>query len=120
MKPAPPLTRIVGKAILPVGDLTEAMAFYEGLGFEVETYDSGYAWVRHGGGEILHLQVAPGLRPDANHASCYLHVQDADAWHAAWREFGVTVGQLTDRPWGMREFSLTDPSGNLIRIGHNL
>ena len=25
-----------------------------------------------------------------------------------------------DQPWGMREFALVDPSGNLVRIGHDL
>ena len=25
-----------------------------------------------------------------------------------------------DKPWGMREFALVDPSGNLIRVGHDL
>jgi hypothetical protein len=25
-----------------------------------------------------------------------------------------------DQPWGMREFTLVDPSGNLVRVGHDL
>ena len=25
-----------------------------------------------------------------------------------------------DEPWGMREFTVVDPSGNLLRIGHDL
>jgi hypothetical protein len=25
-----------------------------------------------------------------------------------------------DEPWGMREFAVRDPAGNLIRIGHEL
>ena len=24
-----------------------------------------------------------------------------------------------NEPWGMREFTLVDPSGNLLRIGHD-
>jgi hypothetical protein len=28
--------------------------------------------------------------------------------------------QAEDQPWGMREFTLVDPSGNLVRIGHDL
>jgi hypothetical protein len=27
---------------------------------------------------------------------------------------------IRDTPWGMREFSVVDPSGNLIRIGTRL
>jgi uncharacterized glyoxalase superfamily protein PhnB len=29
----------------------------------------------------------------------------------------VPVTPLVDQPWGMREFALTDPSGNRLRIG---
>ena len=25
-----------------------------------------------------------------------------------------------DQPWGLREFTLVDPSGNLVRVGHDL
>jgi hypothetical protein len=27
------------------------------------------------------------------------------------------VTAIADQPWGMREFTLTDPSGNAVRIG---
>jgi hypothetical protein len=30
---------------------------------------------------------------------------------------GLQVTPIDDMPWGMREFTLTDPSGNNIRIG---
>jgi uncharacterized glyoxalase superfamily protein PhnB len=53
-------------------------------------------------------------------------VEDADAWHRHCREsriaedFGVALGEPEDRPWRMRDFTLTDPSGVLWRIAHNL
>jgi hypothetical protein len=25
---------------------------------------------------------------------------------------------VADMPWGMREYTLTDPSGNHVRVGH--
>jgi uncharacterized glyoxalase superfamily protein PhnB len=112
--------RVVPKAILPVAAMKPAAAFYRQLGFNVEGHDDGYAWVGHRGDEILHLRQVPGLDRTQNAASCYLHVRDADEWHATWTAAGVTVGPITDQPWGMREFALTDPSGNLIRVGHNI
>ncbi|MEM8923310.1 MAG: VOC family protein [Actinomycetota bacterium] len=121
-----PGTWIVTKIIFPVADMGVAVDFYRRLGFEVEQYDSGYAWVRHRGEELLHLALAPALNPEDNAAAGYLHVQDVADWHAAWSatdadaEVGVVVGPLLDQPWGMREFSLRDPSGNLLRIGQNL
>jgi hypothetical protein len=30
------------------------------------------------------------------------------------------VSGIEDKPWGMREFALVDPNGNLIRVGHDL
>ena len=56
---------------------------------------------------------------------CYLFVDDADALHAEWRAIGVepdrTTGSRLVPPsttaYGMREFALVDPSGNLLRVG---
>jgi predicted enzyme related to lactoylglutathione lyase len=114
-----PRTRIVAKTILPVVDMDDAMAFYERLGFEVRRYDAGYAWMVHVGSEVLHLAIALELQPRANEAAVYFHVQDADAWHAAWSDVGIDLTPIQDEPWGMREFSLTDPSGNRLRVGQN-
>lgn len=114
-----PAERVVTKIIFPVADMAAAVAFYRRLGFEVEAYDDSYAWVRHRGEEILHLALVEGLDAEANAAAGYLHVQDADAWHAALSAV-VRVGEIADRAWGMREFALTDPAGNLLRVGRNL
>lgn len=100
--------------------MSVAVAFYRGLGFEVEAFDDTYAWVRHNGDEILHLRLAPQLDPAANESAGYFHVEDADSWHVAWTEGDVDLSDIEDHPWGMREFSFSDPSGNLIRVGHNL
>lgn len=109
------------KPILPVADMAEAIGFYRALGFEVTVYDGGYAWVRHCGWELFHLAaVDPNVR--GSDAALYLHVADADAWRAALvaTGAGVSIGTVADMPWGMREFSFADPSGNVVRIGRNL
>ena len=109
--------RVVAKIVFPVADLPAAIAFYEAIGLEVEAYDDGYAWVRHHGEEILHLARVDGLDVGANRAAGYWHVQDVDAWHERCR--AVEPGPVVDQPWGMREFSLLDPSGNHLRVGRN-
>lgn len=110
------------KPILPVNDMDAAIGFYRNLGFEVTSYDDGYAWVRNCGWELWHLRLVAGLDPAANSASAYLHVADVDAWHAAivTSADGHVATDVSDTPWGMREFSFTDPSGNLVRIGQNI
>ena len=117
---ANPGTSIVTKTIFAVNDMGAAIAFYKTLGFQVESFDAGYAWVRHRGAELLHLAFADDLETGANRAAVYFHVQDAASWHQSWVAAGVSVSAIGDYPWQMREFSVRDPSGNLIRIGQNL
>lgn len=118
----PPITRQPSvKPILPTVDLLEAAAFYRALGFGVVPYDEGYSWVDHCGWELFHLRVAPGLEPGASLTAVYIHVDDAAGWRAALAATGeAEIGPVADMPWGMREFSFVDPSGNVIRIGQNL
>ncbi len=49
----------------------------------------------------------------------YLRVKDVEAMFEKLNIPGVIHpnGQLETKPWGMREFAITDPDGNLIRIG---
>lgn len=115
-----PRSPIVPKPILPVDDMTAAMAFFRRLGFDVESFDDGYALVRHRDDEIVHLRAVPDLDPVANEASVYWHVRNADEWHRAFGAADVEPGPIADMPWGMREFTLTDPSGNVIRVGSNV
>lgn len=109
--------RIVAKIVFPVADMAAAADFYASLGLRVDRYDDGYAWVLDGDDEVAHLALVDGLDPDTNHAAGYWHVQNADAWHE--RFSAGTPGPLLDQPWGMREFTLVDPSGNTLRVGQN-
>ena len=106
--------------VLPVDDMAIAVAFYERLGFEVRQYDHQYAWVTHGNWEWLHLRLVDDVTN--NQAAAYLHVEDADAWYAAMTagDDHVEIEPPADMPWGLREFAITDPSGNTVRVGHFL
>ena len=112
-----PNDRIVAKIIFPTIDMAASIEFYRSLGLEVVSYDDGYAWVRHDGEEVLHLARVDAFDVEANRAAGYWHVQDADRWHE--RLSAGAPSPLVDQPWGMREFSLHDPSGNLLRVGQN-
>jgi uncharacterized glyoxalase superfamily protein PhnB len=109
---------------MPVVDLPEAVAFYERAGFGVRIYtdDSGdggdgFAFVDYDGQSVFDLDAALDMNPTANRAGCYLVTRDADAWHGRLQLAGLPVSAIAEQPWGMREFELTDPSGNHIRIG---
>lgn len=112
---------------LPVADIAEATAFYERAGFGVRLYvdetgepGEGFAFVDYDGQSVFDLDAAPDLQPDANRAGCYLITGDTDAWHARMAAAGLPVTPIADQPWGMREFTLTDPSGNSVRIGRGV
>ena len=118
---------VMSTPTLPVVDIAEAVSFYERAGFGVRIYrdengDSGdgFAFVDFEGQSVFDLDGAPDLDSSANHAGCYLITGDADAWHARMAQAGLPVTALADQPWGMREFTLADPSGNRVRIGRSI
>ena len=112
--------KIVAKTILPVTELKTACDFYRTVGFDVDEFGPGYAIVLHQGEELLHLARVAQFDASHNAAAIYLHVKSADEWHSRWKALGIEVSPIVDEDHGMREFKLKDPSGNLIRVGHNL
>jgi uncharacterized glyoxalase superfamily protein PhnB len=105
---------------LPVSDMDEANRFYEAAGFDIERYDDGFAFVRFGDQSVFDLDLAAGMDSATNRAGCYIITADADAWHHRFSSAGLRVTPIEDMPWGMHEFTLTDPSGNNVRVGRNV
>lgn len=109
--------------VFPVADVAAAIAHYERLGFDVESYDGGayYAFARRGSVE-LHLALVESVDPTTSNVAIYLRVDDARALYAEWRDAGATAehGRLhapTDTDYGQCEGAHVDPWGNLIRFG---
>jgi catechol 2,3-dioxygenase-like lactoylglutathione lyase family enzyme len=129
--------------VLPVHDLDRAMRFYERLGFASRRYDPGYGFAELAGLR-LHLRASPELDLYSSYSEIYLDTADVDALHAGWADVGLqrVVGYITpelqaelrrraeageavglisdavsDKPWGVREFSLRDPDNNQLRFG---
>lgn len=113
--------------ILPTRDLAETRAFYRTLGFAAwfnGRWD-GYEIVSRGQ-LVVHFAEDATLSPAQNGAGCYWRVKDADRLHREFAALGLPaegIPRLTlpeDKAWGMPEFTLVDPSGNLVRVGHDL
>jgi catechol 2,3-dioxygenase-like lactoylglutathione lyase family enzyme len=114
--------------IMPAKDLDATLAFYERLGFEsagaAPPSEWNYLIIRRGGVQ-LHFYGDPSVDPLTTDFSCYVYTDDADALYDAWNAIGVptdpATGSRLQRPvstdYGMREFALIDPSGNLVRVG---
>lgn len=105
---------------LPVTDMDAAVRFCEAAGFDVHLYDDGFAFVHLNDQSVFDLDLIADMAPQGNHAGCYIITSDVDDWHARLVEAGLHVTSIEDMPWGMHEFTLTDPSGNNIRVGRNL
>jgi catechol 2,3-dioxygenase-like lactoylglutathione lyase family enzyme len=114
--------------ILPARNLDETRAFYQKLGF-VSWHNGRGPWayeIFSRGHLVIHFFEEPELTPSENDTSCYWRVRDADWCYQEFARLNLQsegIPRLTapeDQPWGMREFTLVDPSGNLVRVGHDL
>ncbi|KRA53914.1 glyoxalase [Pseudoxanthomonas sp. Root65] len=118
------LDTIEMKAFVPAKDLAESIAFYEALGFEAIRESDELAYLRHGSTAFLLSRFY--LREHAENFVMHLLVENADDWHrnveasGVVARFSVRLSTPDDRPWGIRDFTLIDPTGVLWRIGHVL
>lgn len=108
--------------IFPVSDVAASCAFYESLGFDARRYEGGgFAFVEYQDESVFDLDENLEMDPATNPgAGCFLMVHNVDAWHAELSAKGLPVGPLEDMPWAIREFRITDPDGNYVRVGRSL
>lgn len=109
--------------ILSVDHLAESMDFYRNvLGF-----DLAWSWgdpadmaaVCRDGVEIALTQRAGGKPAGAAHF--HLRVSGIDDYYETLVGLGVTIiVPIGDRPYGMRDFRIADPSGNELSIGQDI
>ena len=109
---------------LPSRSVSNTVAFYKRLGFEggVHEFNNSYAILCRGAVE-LHFFTYEELVPAESSAGCYIRVLDVEK---IYREclsiqlpkLGIPrMEPLENKPWGLREFAIIDPDGNLLRIG---
>ena len=121
MQPANALT-----AILPCNDLDASESFYNRLGFSrpqsekpAKREDDNYRILSDGKGGHLHLTdaVEGWLVPGRNPFGLYLYTDDVDALAARFKGETLERHGPEQKPWGMYEFSLSDPDETLVRVG---
>lgn len=117
--------------LLPCQTIQPVTDFYTALGFEVtflQKSPNPFAVVERG--DIV-LQFF-GMRkydPGASYSTCYVLTDDVDGLYEAFRAglkaaYGKVpgrgiprIGPLKDMSYGVRQFLMTDPGGNCIRVG---
>ncbi|MEW2634775.1 VOC family protein [Streptomyces sp. NPDC048389] len=117
--------------LLPCRTIQPVVDFYTALGFATTFLQKSpypYAVVERG---PVQLQFFGMKRydPTESYSGCYVVADDVDALHAEFRAglkaaYGripsrglPRIGPLKDMSYGMRQFLMTDPGGNTIRVG---
>ena len=109
---------------LPSRSIVDTVTFYKRLGFEGGTHEfnNSYAILRRGDVE-LHFFTHAELIPAESSAGCYIRVLDVEKVYRECSSSQLSrkgiprMDKLEDKPWGLREFAIVDPDGNLLRIG---
>ncbi|CAM5268826.1 bleomycin resistance protein [Streptomyces aurantiogriseus] len=117
--------------ILPCRTLQPVLDFYTALGFEVtfqQRSPNPYAVVQRGGIELQFFGVKR-YEPAESVSTCYVLTDDVDGLYEAFRAglkaaYGriptrglPRIGPLKDMSYGVRQFLMTDPGGNCVRVG---
>ncbi|MGD1900722.1 MAG: VOC family protein [Geitlerinemataceae cyanobacterium] len=112
------------KAFVPAKDFELCKQFYADLGFELKSSDGEMAYFAAGNTSFMLQNFY--RQEHAENFMMHLLVESADDW---WQRaydrdlearYGVRLSAPADRDWRMRDFTLSDPTGVLWRIGHNL
>ena len=107
--------------ILIVNDVVQARNFYfEKLGFE-HSFQWGdpvvYAGVKRGEVEI-HLNSAFNAQNEAGKGSVFILTNEVDQLCDQYMLRGVEIYiEPADRDYGLRDFGIRDPDGNIINFG---
>ncbi|MGA4845080.1 bleomycin resistance protein [Streptomyces sp. G5(2025)] len=116
--------------LLPCQNLQPVRDFYTALGFEVTFQQKSphpYAVVAYGDIE-LHFFGMKRYDPAESYSGCFVVTDDVDTLHAAFRSglkatYGKVpsrglprIGPVKDMSYGVRQFLMSDPGGNCVRI----
>jgi catechol 2,3-dioxygenase-like lactoylglutathione lyase family enzyme len=116
------LRSIEAKAFVPARDFELSKKFYEAIGFTLIWSTPQLAYFLHDTSAFLLQDFY--VKEHTDNFKMHLLVDDVDAW---WKhispmtvQFQITVEEPSDKPWGMRDFALVDPSGVMWRIGQTI
>ena len=109
------LTAIEVKAFVPSKDFALSKRFYRDLGFSIGWSSDELAYLHHGNSSFLLQNFY--VKEHADNFMMHLLVENVEAWWGHVRDnrlaakYGVKVDPPEDRPWGIRDFVVVDPTG---------
>jgi catechol 2,3-dioxygenase-like lactoylglutathione lyase family enzyme len=118
------MTAVEIKAFIPAKDFELSKRFYTDLGFKLVWSSEEMAQFHASGSGFLLQRFY--VKEHAENFMMHMLVEDVEAW---WRhvesqqlakKYGVRVNPPEDRPWGIRDFTIDDPTSVLWRIGQGI
>ena len=116
-------SKIIGtRYVLAVQDLKKSVNYYKSqLGFKTRWAGDGWHFLNRDK-FIVMLGECPNDRSafeTKNHSYfAYVDVENIDDLHKEYKSKEIeTLGELTNRPWGQREFTLQTIDGHRIMFG---
>ena len=104
--------------VLPSLNLSETRAFYsEKLGLSEVVHEADNYLILRRPGIELHFWLTDN-RSLSENTSVYIRGGGTDALYAEFSMRDILrLSAFEERPWGMKEFHIHDPHGNLLRFG---
>ena len=109
---------LVAQPVFVSSDLGRTETFYtEKLGFAASARHDD--WLKlHRDALTLHFSLVSDLNPRQNMSHVYVRVRGADLLYERFPKDAIHPnGSLRTQDYGMREFAVIDPDGNLLTFG---
>jgi catechol 2,3-dioxygenase-like lactoylglutathione lyase family enzyme len=104
-----------------VEDLKKSLAFYNTLGFKTERSDDHFAVLRWEDSLLFLDERKMDSRPAHAGMNIRIIVPDVDKYWDMVQTSGLTVFQkISDKYYGLRDFTILDPDGFGVRFGSYL
>lgn len=107
---------------ISTGRIDESRKFYtEFLGMDVAMDMGWIVTLVSPSNPTAQVTLLPDTKPGPPIASLSIEVADVDAAHAKAVALGLQIiYPLTNEPWGVRRFHVTDPNGVIINVMSHL
>jgi len=110
---------------LPMRNKQSTKTYYaENLGFEdVGAADFEAYLIMKKDQHEIHFFNYQDLDISSNDGQIYIRVNDIEGYYQELMDNQTEIhpnGALSEKPWGMKEFSILDPDNNLLTFGENL
>ena len=121
-----PLGKFIGaRTVLAVRNLTVTRSFFrDKLGMEIEFEVPGWAFMARGAWRVMLGECVDAMAASETGDHSYVTYVTVEEIDALYREYSAQlvpmIQEVSDKPWGMREFGISTPDGHRIMFGQSM